>query len=419
MKEAPSLKERKLVKMLDPSKRLRILLTNGRFPVSLDLARQLKKVGHSIVVVDPMKHHVCKYSRAVKKSYVAPAPHDDGLGYVEVVRRAIQEENIQLVIPMHEEIFILAQHSDIAPILFAPPYWQLLELHNKWNFSEMVVKAGLDVPTTTLIRNLDDLKAFDFAVKEYALKPVFGRAKKGVFHVKPNEPIPEIEISDECHYIAQEWINGKQLCSYGVARDGELKACSVYPVIDTIDGSSCVYFTSIDHPRIKHFMETLARYYNLTGQLAFDFIETEEKVYAIECNPRATSGIHLFKHTNWLSEAFTNPASERHDAKHGWTRQLFPGMLMWEHKGLPAKTRLQHVKRFASTRDVTFAKTDPGPAVMQPVLYMSYARLCHEKKLELKELFQWDMLWEPTAIELKKATEEKAIATGESAPIVA
>jgi len=365
-------------------------------------------VGHTVYVVDPMTYHVCKFSRAVKKSYRSPAPHDDGAGYLDAVRKAIAESNIQLVIPMHEEIFILSQYEDVSKIMFAPSFSTLIGLHNKWEFSEMCVNAGLDVPPTVLFRTMEEFKAFDFSQKEYALKPVFGRAKKGVFHVKPNEEIPKIEIEDTCHYIAQEWIPGKQLCSYGVARDGQLKACSIYPVIDTIDGSSCVYFQSIDHPKIKMFMERLAQHYNLTGQLAFDFIEAEDgKCYVIECNPRATSGIHLFKHTNWLSEAFTNPLSDRHDAKEGWARQLLPGMLMWEHKDISKKQRAQHMKRLAKTRDVTFAKTDPGPAIMQPVLYISYAKRCHEKNLILKELFQWDMLWEPSAAELKRAEEDR------------
>jgi glutathione synthase/RimK-type ligase-like ATP-grasp enzyme len=207
--------------------------------------------------------------------------------------------------------------------MFTPPFPVLISLHNKWEFSQLVEQIGLDVPPTVLCKSRDDFLRLDLSNnKEYALKPVFGRALSGMYHHKPGKELPDLPVSEDIQYIAQEWIYGTQLCSYCVSRNGEIKASSVYPVIDTIDGSSCVYFQSIEHPKIKNFMETFARTYNITGQMAFDFIETPEKLYVIECNPRATSGIHLFKHTSYLSDALTNPLAERHDAPIGNSRQV-------------------------------------------------------------------------------------------------
>jgi len=388
---------------MSSSPHLRILLTNGRFPVSLDLARQLRKMGHTVFVVDPMRFHIGKFSRVVKKCFVVPPPHEDSAGYVNSVRQIVTENNIQLIIPLHEEIFHLAQVSDLQSILFCPPFHTLISLHNKWEFYELVTAIGLDAPPSVHCRSMEDVRKLDLANKEYAVKPVFGRALSGIHHLKPSETLPEIDVSEDQHHIAQEWIYGTQLCSYAVARNGEIKVSVVYPVIDTIDGSSCVFFKSIEHPKAKLFMETFARAYNITGQLAFDFIETPEKLMVIECNPRATSGIHLFKHTPFLAEAFTNPNAVRHDAPEGVSRQLLPGMLMWEHSKANGRTRAQHMKRVISTRDVTLGKSDPFPALMQPFLYFSYIRHCHKKNLKLKELFQWDMIWEPTREELEKA----------------
>jgi len=391
--------------------RLNILLTNGRFPVSLDLARQLHSLGHVVFVVDPMRFHISKFSRVVKKSYFVPAPHVDATGYVEGVRKAVRESNIQLIIPMHEEIFYLTQYEDLKPLLFAPEYHTLISMHNKWEFYELVTAIGCDAPPSILCRSMDDLNKLDLAHKEYALKPVFGRALSGIFHLKPGQPIPDdLKISEDIQYIGQEWIYGKQFCSYAVARDGEIKASAVYPVVDTIDGSSCVYFESIEHRKIKEFMEKFARAYRLNGQVAFDFVETPEKVMVFESNPRATSGIHLFKHTPWLAEAMTLPNTQRHDAPEGAKRQLMPGMLMWEHGDIHGKKRLQHTKRLLRTRDVTFGKSDPFPALMQPFLYITYLQQCRKKNLKLKELFQWDVIWEPTRMELERARDEKLAA---------
>src|ERR1700712_4007579 len=91
---------------------LNVLLTNGRFPVTLDLARQLHSAGHNVFVVDPMKYHVCKFSLAVKHSYYSPAPSVDAEGYIKKVKEAVQRSKIDLIIPLHEEIFHLASCGD-------------------------------------------------------------------------------------------------------------------------------------------------------------------------------------------------------------------------------------------------------------------------------------------------------------------
>lgn len=398
------------IRKVDPCNRLRILLTNGRFPVALDLARQLHKLGHTIYVVDPMHFHVTKFSRASRKCFRVPAPHGMAAGYISSVKVAVMELHIQLIIPLHEEIFCLAQVDALRPCLFAPPFHTLLALHNKWHFHELVNAIGFSTPTSYLCRSMDDVRKLNLAEKEYALKPVFGRALSGLHHLKPGHELPNVDIREDCQYIAQEWVYGKQVCSYSVVRDGEVKACAIYPVIDTIDGSSCVYFQSIDHPGVKQFTEQFARIYHLTGQLAFDFIETDEKLVLLECNPRATSGIHLFEQTPWLAEAFTNLYAQRHDAVVGVTRQMVPGMMMWHHGNHPTmRKRAQHLKRLFGTRDVLFGRADPAPAFAQPFLYISYARLCHQHHLKLKELFQWDLIWEPTREQIERAREEALV----------
>jgi len=392
------------------SQRLNILLTNGRFPVALDLARQLKKVGHNVYSVDPMHYHIHKFSNSIKKSFTVPAPHVSAEGYVECIRMAVRDLRINLIIPLHEEILYLAQIEDLRPFLFAPNFHTLLALHNKWSFWQLTVAAGLTAPPSVLCRSMEDIMQLDLANEEYALKPVFGRALSGIHHHKPGGAIPDdLGVSEELPYIAQKWIHGKQLCSYAVARNGEIKASSVYPVIDTIDGSSCVFFESVDNPRIKHFMETIARAYNITGQIAFDFIETPEGLYALECNPRATSGIHLFNKTPFLVEAFTNPYAMRVDAEVGKKMQMLPGMLMWDKSAKTKQEKREHTKRLFGTNDTLFSLHDPFPALMQPFLYVTYMKRCKDNNLILKELFQWDVVWEPTKDALQRACNEALV----------
>jgi len=404
---------------------LRILLTNGRFPVSVDLARQLFLLSHTVFVADPMHYHVCKFSRAVKKSYFIPSPHIDSPGFINAIVEAVRDANIDLIIPMHEEIFYLAEskHREILKRMLAPPWETLLMLHNKWTFSEWLGEVGLGRPNARLCRSREDVERVlsDAATGDsddgWAVKPVFGRAASNVSHLRRGDEVPN-ECADDlengAEYIAQEWITGQRYCSYMVVRFGRVQAFSLYPVQDTIDGSSCVYFRSIAHPEIEEYVTTIAKNLpDVVGQLAFDFVETERGIMAIECNPRATSGIHLFSGTPLLAQALVSgppapPIPTQYTTftvipPQGASRQLAPGMMMWKRSERGVKAYLQHMKRLTGSKDVVFSSHDLMPSLMQPFLLTSYYEICREKRLALPEMFQWDLVWEPsTSLEARK-----------------
>ncbi|KAL4932553.1 uncharacterized protein BDV17DRAFT_254670 [Aspergillus undulatus] len=386
-------------------KRPKILLTNGRFPVALDFARQLSLAGCKVYCIDPMKFHVCRFSRAVVASKVVPAPRTDAQGYVEGAKAAVKCWEIDYILPVHEEEYYLAESRDpeILEKLCAPPWELLVRLHSKRHYAQMMREFGLDVPEIHVCNNMDDVKQLDTENKEWALKPVFGRANTNVYHLKPGEPIPEdVPVSEEVQYIAQEWIRGVRYCSYSVFNHGSLKAHGVYPVLETIDGSSSVYFQSCPHPKIKEYVERLGKHlYPFHGQIGLDFVETTDRLVTIDCNPRATSGIHLWSGTPELAGAFTTMDKEFTEPPRGKLgteirREVVPGMLMWEHKDATMRRYLKHMWRLVRARDIVWDWVDVMPSLASPVLLTYYYILCHRHELELPDLFQWHLIWEPT-----------------------
>lgn len=254
----------------------RILITNGRFPVSLDLARQLHQAGHVVYCVDPMEYHVCKFSISVLQCKQVPAPRDDTEGYVQAVKEAVEKWNIDMIIPIHEEIFHLAgsNEPEILSRLFAPPFELLVRLHHKFEFTKLMQSVELDVPEAYLCKSMHDV--MNLPVDKYpngmALKPCFGRACSGVRHLRAGEPIPDdIDIGEHNHYMAQEWLIGDRYCSYSVVREGRVEATGLYPVLDTIDGSSSVFFQQRYHAFIYSYIEDfVARMPTFSGQVCHD-----------------------------------------------------------------------------------------------------------------------------------------------------
>ena len=388
---------------------LNILLTNGRFPVTIDLARQLHFLSHSVFVIDPMHYHVCKFSRAVRRSFRVPTPHVDALGFISAVKSVIKTAKIDLIIPMHEEIFYLAESKDpeIVNRMLAPEWDILLRLHNKWTFSEFLGELGLGRPKAQLCQSRADVERVLSGPGEWAVKPVFGRAASNVFHLRSGDAVPDsCDVSPTNHYIAQAWTTGARYCSYMVIRHGRIQAFSLYPVQDTLDGSSCVYFRSIAHPGIEEYVTRLAAALpTVCAQLAFDFIDVPGSgLVAIECNPRATSGIHLFSGTPLLAQALVSgapapPSPHQYTSftvipPQGAARQIAPGMMMWK-KDRGVKAYAQHMKKLMGSKDVVFSGRDVMPSLMQPFLLTSYYEICRERRLGLAEMFQWDVVWEP------------------------
>ncbi|KAF9480279.1 carbamoylphosphate synthase large subunit [Pholiota conissans] len=373
-----------------------------------------------------MHYHVCKFSSKVKRSFYVPVPREDAAGFIAGVKDAIQDAKIDLIIPMHEEIFYLAEAAEsdeqICSRLFCPPFGLLLRLHDKWEFAKFLKSHNFDFPYSVLCNTYEDILNLD-RTKEWALKPVFGRAATNVFQLTPGKAVPPcgkdgIPIDEDNAFVAQEWVHGLQYCCYSVLQDGHVVALSIYPVQDTIDGSSCVFFESVEHAGIQSYINRFASVLpGISGQLAFDFIEhptpndpqSLTRLVVIECNPRATAGIHFWAGMPDLARVLTCRRSMRDPYSHlpaqalvkpGKRRQLAPGMLMWkrtkgESRQLAIKSYLRHMKHLMCSRDVIFSYKDIMPSLMQPFLLTSYYEICREKNLKLPTMFQYDLVWEP------------------------
>jgi short-subunit dehydrogenase involved in D-alanine esterification of teichoic acids len=54
-----------------------ILLTGGRAPVTLDLARAFHRAGHTVFMAESLRGHLSQPSNAVKAHFVVPAPRQE------------------------------------------------------------------------------------------------------------------------------------------------------------------------------------------------------------------------------------------------------------------------------------------------------------------------------------------------------
>src|SRR5579862_3436967 len=86
-----------------------VLLTGGRAPVTLDLARKFARAGYCVSVAESSPVHLCRYSNSVRNCYDVPPPNTEPAAFIAALIEIIREEQIDLLIPTCEEVFFVAQ----------------------------------------------------------------------------------------------------------------------------------------------------------------------------------------------------------------------------------------------------------------------------------------------------------------------
>jgi predicted ATP-grasp superfamily ATP-dependent carboligase len=376
----------------------KILLTFARSPLALDLARQLHASGHKIVAADSIKIHISRFSNAVSKSYLVPSPSANPANYVQALLKIVREESIDFLLPLFEETACIAKYRSKFPkacAIFSPSFELFSELHNKWLFQQRLKKIGILPVPSTLIHNQEELSALAWD-RPILLKACYSRGSQAIFKLSPGQLAPKLEI-DPCNpWIAQEWLEGDKYCSYSICRNGSVFAHALYPVQYAIDGNSCVMFESVNHPEIYSWVCKFVKETGYTGQIAFDFIQTrDKKLYAIECNPRTTSGVHLFDQQDCLDQAFLGQNRVPLFPKTGNKKQIAMGMMLygWKKSSHAHNNFRRFFKDFTTIKDVVYQPNDKKPFLLKPFIFAFLLKQALSSKLPLPEFFTYDHHW--------------------------
>ncbi|MGL5626119.1 MAG: ATP-grasp domain-containing protein [Candidatus Rhabdochlamydia sp.] len=275
-----------------------ILITGARSFAALDLARTFHQAGMRVICVDSMEKVVCRYSKMVNRFYKIASPAFQFEEFVSDLQKIIEREKIDCLIPTCEEVFYIGKAKDqLATLVFASTFEQLEVLHNKWKFYQLLCKLRFTTPETHLWKGEEKPEG------KWILKPIYSRFAAQVQVIV--ETWPKWENSPSNPLIAQAYVDGEKLCSYSICHKGRISAHGVYKVLHSMGIGSAICFQSILAPDVDDFIHRFVAEIDFTGQIAFDFIRGD-KLYCLECNPRTTSGIHLFERTKSLADSFFN-----------------------------------------------------------------------------------------------------------------
>jgi predicted ATP-grasp superfamily ATP-dependent carboligase len=376
---------------------MNILITSSRAPVALELIRAFGRAGHSVYATDSMRWTVGSHSRYLAQHILTPPPRYDSAGFAAALQQVIARAQIDWLIPTSEEVFFVARYyAQLAAHtrIFTEPLDLLDSLHHKHQFQLRCAALGIRTPRTALVRDTAELRAALQCFPAYLLKPAYSRfATQIITNCGPRAgqiALERCRPTPAQPWLVQQYIHGDSICSYSTLHSGHVTAHCAYATPRKVNHGSGVQFESIEGAETLAIVRRIGAALGYTGQLSLDFIKGEEGLYLLECNPRATSGIHLLE-SPALIGGLTDPHQPTWVQSAGRRGQLALALLASgpvRPRGWPALLRdLTHV------RDVIFDRSDPLPELIQLRAGLTFAAISRRKRIGLVAAMTDDIEW--------------------------
>ncbi len=315
----------------------RVLITGARAAAALDLARDFADAGWEPHMADSITSRMARWSSLPARHHSYPPPKQQGAAFRTRILELATEHDIELVVPTCEEVFHLATpvlREALGERLFAPDLEALRQLHDKLAFAHTAQDWGLSAPESHSIESNADLAKFAATSRQWVFKPRFSRFGDSTLIAPDQSKLAGIKPSHAGPWMAQKYVRGEEACFQGVAHRGKLVAFAAYSSDWRLGGGARYAFEYLPDTKsevLRDIAERLAQRAQLHGQFACDvMLNGEGAPFLIECNPRATSGVHLMVGKGHLARAIADGL----DAPLGQSRSAYlaPAMLLF---GLP------------------------------------------------------------------------------------
>lgn len=354
----------------------KVLISGGRSPYTLELIRLFKSAGFHVVALEFFHGFLSQYSSSTDESIIITAPNKSFETFKIELLEILKNGKFHLVISTCEEVFHFArlkEEINLHSRFFGEDLAILKRLHDKLQFIVDADSRGITVPRTFRASEYKN----ELSDKKIVLKRIYSRFASEVYILSPGMKWPE--LPDLHNWIVQEFIPGQEASIYTVVNSGKVSAESCYLKKYAIDGGATLMF---EHTQLSIVQEWINNFFNgtdFTGQFSFDVIIANEKVIPIECNPRATSGVHLFSEDERLVSAFFGE-TDRIRPDLNSRSMLAMAMIIYTFS---VKKLTSWTKDFMSARDVVFRWKDPFPFFTQFWALGLFAFVAWKKKVKI------------------------------------
>lgn len=381
-----------------------VLLTLGRLPAALEIARAFARQDYRVIIAEPFAWPLCRLSKYVDRCFKTTAPVHEVDAYCDQMLAIINAEQVSIVIPVSEEIIFVSALKARLPgtvTLACMDQKTLTMLHDKYRFATWATAQSLPMPETALASDVE--KAQDVGASAHIVKPRLSCSGVGVRSAEAGKPLLPTEMTSK--YIVQHRLNGDHCSSFSIAAGGSVITSICYQGL-LQSGTVSVCFKQIQMPpEIEAFITTAVSSLKFNGMISFDFIQSATGEWqAIECNPRATSGIH-FVEPKVLVQALLTVANQAAppavDTEANDNDKLCrsPRMEFWscltrvEGDLFKLKWNRDGWRLLFTARDVTWSRIDSKPCLLMPLVLAPQLWQAIRQRRPVSELLLLDVGW--------------------------
>jgi len=342
-----------------------VLVTGARAPVALELCRSFADAGHRVIAADSCRFPLSRFSRSVAAFVHLPSPVHEPEGFRTALTRSIKRSGARHLVPTCEEIFHIARIADLLPChTWSPSLETLVRLHHKQRGLEWIADH-LAVPATRPFSG--DPSAFEQENKVF--KRAYTRFGTEVVVGSPNPVQRQKILSEPEAWLVQDRVEGTEICVTSVWQHGRLRGYATYRPAVRFGPGAGIVFQPVENPPLQQQVTAFGESIGMHGLLSFDVIvKADGSPVVIECNPRATSGLHLLGRE--LHRCFTA------DANAPRTESLVTGA----PEARAVKTALYTAKptsmfnpQLRRLDDVIFERADPLPFFCQGLSLLEWS----------------------------------------------
>jgi hypothetical protein len=243
-------------------------------------------------------------SRWVHKVHRCPPAGRDSLGYLESLEKVVAEHGIDVVLPTHEQAWLLAAGRSRLPRGFPVAVADLdafERVQSKVQFALLLDELGLPQPGWRLIDRGSDSLDLPFP---YWLKAAYSTAGQGVREVTDERSraaaLSDLLDGQGSPIMAQQPARGRYGQVQGLFDRGRLVAVHTSVQSGTGIGGSAAARLSVDDAGAREDIARLGEALAWHGGLTLDYMTDRGSRHYIECNPRtvepanaAASGVNL------------------------------------------------------------------------------------------------------------------------------
>jgi predicted ATP-grasp superfamily ATP-dependent carboligase len=288
-----------MVEIAHPSRRLRVLLSEGNSTSAREAITILGLSGHRIEVCDPSRYCLARFSRFVRRFHRCPPLRDDPGGYLAFTGRLLAATAFDVLLPIHEQGFVLARASERLSArtgIALPSFENYRRVHNKAGFSRLLDQLGLPQPPTHIVRSETELRA---ALRfPSVIKTSVGTASRGIWFVqkegklesvlrdlRATAPSPNGAFPDEM--LVQDFVAGPVGKAQAVFCRGELLGFHGYRQIAAGAGGGEAIKQSDSRADLRAHLAAIGAHLDWHGALSVDYmLANDDTPLLIDCNPR-------------------------------------------------------------------------------------------------------------------------------------